>query len=152
MIELLYKAQYQRLLRFCTSLTKSPAQAEDIVQEAFLRALAHADTLNEVSEAKCLAWLYRTAKNLFIDQVRRAAKALPDASEGFFEPDLSTMQVAMWINQLPESERTLFSLRYFQGFNATELGEMFNLPSSTVRARLMSARKSIQKLIHNERE
>ncbi len=80
MIELLYKAQYQRLLRFCTSLTKSPAQAEDIVQEAFLRALAHADTLCEMSEAKCLAWLYRTAKNLFIDQVRCAANKKSSAA------------------------------------------------------------------------
>ena len=152
MIEQLYQAHYQRLLRFCISLTKSTAQAEDIVQEAFLRALAHADTLQEMPEAKCLAWLYKAAKNLFIDQVRRAAKAPVPVSEGFFDPDLSAMHVAQCLNQLPESERSLFSLRYFQGFNATELGVMFDLPASTVRARLSSARKTLQQLMESERK
>ncbi len=148
MIEQLYRQHYQRLLRFCASLTKSPAMAEDIVQEAFLRALGHADLLQDLSEPKRLSWLYKTARNLFIDQARRLAKLPKPESEGIFEADLSAVHVAGMINRLPESERALFSLRYFHGYNATELGEMFDLPSSTVRARLMSARKALQQLIH----
>ena len=147
MIEQLYTAHYQKLLRFCITLTGSPAQAEDIVQEAFLRALAHADTLQEMPEAKCLSWLFKTARNLFLDQARRASKAPREAAESIFEPDLGTVHVAQWLAQLPETERALFSLRYFQGYNATELGEMFGLTSSAVRARLLSARKTLQQLI-----
>jgi RNA polymerase sigma-70 factor (ECF subfamily) len=67
-----------------------------------------------------------------------------------FEANLSTVHVAQMLSRLPESERALFSLRYFQGFNATELGEMFGLPSSTVRARLLSARKILQQLLKDE--
>lgn len=150
MIEQLYRQHYQQLLRFCISLTKNPAFAEDIVQDAFMRALAHADLLAELPDAKCLSWLYRTARNLFIDQVRRLTHAPKDEPEGLFEADLSTVHVAQMLGRLPESERGLFSLRYFHGYNATELGEMFDLPSSTVRARLLSARKNLQKLLKEE--
>ncbi len=149
MFEQLYRQHYQQLLRFCVSMTKNPALAEDIVQDAFMRALAHADLLQDLSEPKCLSWLYKTARNLFIDQARRLKKLPKDESEGIFEADLSVVHVAGMINRLPESERTLFSLRYFHGYNATELGEMFDLPPSTVRARLMSARKTLQQLIHD---
>lgn len=152
MIEQLYKAHYQRLLRFCASLSQSQAQAEDIVQEAFLRALAHADILSEMTEVKCLSWLYRTAKNLYIDQVRRAAKAPKSADQAAYEPDFGTIHVAQWLNMLPDSERALFSLRYFQGYNATELGDMFDLPPSTVRARLLSARRTLVQSLKNEGE
>jgi RNA polymerase sigma-70 factor (ECF subfamily) len=112
--------------------------------------MAHADLLQDLPEPKCLAWLYKTARNLFIDQARRLAKAPKDESEGLFEADLSTVHVAQMLSRLPECERALFSLRYFQGFNATELGEMFDLPSSTVRARLLSARKHLQQIMKYE--
>ncbi len=46
------------------------------------------------------------------------------------------------LEKLPKEERVLFVLRYFEGYNSTELGEMFSLPPGTVRARLSSARKS----------
>jgi DNA-directed RNA polymerase specialized sigma24 family protein len=78
MIEQLYRQHYRQLLRFCISLTINPAFAEDIVQDAFMRAMAHADLLQDLPEPKCLAWLYKTVRNLFIDQVRRLAKAPKD--------------------------------------------------------------------------
>ena len=147
MIEQLYRQHYQKLLRYCVTLTHSQALAEDIVQDAFMRALANAHILNEMPEAKCLGWLYTTARNLYIDHARRMKKAPAPETEGIFESDLSIVHVIQWLDKLPDSERALFSLRYFQGFNATELGEMFNLPPSTVRARLLSARKTLQTLI-----
>ena len=147
MIEQLYGQHYQRLLRYCVSLTHHRAFAEDIVQDAFMRALANADLLNEMPEPKSLAWLYKTARNIFIDQARRLARAPREDSGAMFEADLSAVHVAQMIHRLPDSEKALFTLRYFQGYNATELGEMFGLPSSTVRARLKSARKSLQKWV-----
>lgn len=152
MIETLYRDHYQRLLRYCLSLTHSLAFAEDIVQEAFLRALAHADVLIALPEAKCLAWLYKTARNLFIDQARRLAKAPRIASGEVFEADLTCVQAAQMMDLLPKQERDLSSLRYFRGYNATELGSMLGLPPSTVRARLMEARKRLKAHLQNEQK
>jgi len=148
MIELLYSKFYDELLNYCTSLSHNFALAEDVVQECFLRALSNMDVLNELNEHQCRAWLYRTAKNIFIDHVRRAAKQpQQQQEETFSEDDHSRLAVEMLCCHLPEDERSLFLLRYIEGYNSTELGEMFGLPPSTVRAKLASARSRLRKIL-----
>ena len=44
-------------------------------------------------------------------------------------------------------ERTVFTLRYFEGYNAKELGDMFDLPSATVRSRLASAKRRLRQWV-----
>jgi len=149
MIDLLYSKFYNDLLRFCISLSHDYAFAEDIVQETYLRALANADILNELPEAKCRIWLYKTAKNIFIDHARRLSKKADTADEPVCEDDYSRVMVQMMCRYLPENERTLFMLRYLMGYNSTELGEMFGLPPSTVRARLASARSRLRKILYD---
>lgn len=143
-IHKLYAAHYNELTAYAFTLTKERGAAEDIVQETFLRALAQAGEERPVNRA----WLYKTARNLFIDQCRRRSReTLPEegALESIpFEQDLTGPAAAQMIGLLPPSERTLFILRHFEGYNASELGEMFSLPSSTVRARLASARRRLR--------
>jgi len=145
MIDLLYSKFYCELLHFCISLSHDYAFAEDIVQETYLRALANADILNDLPETKCRAWLYRTAKNIFSDHVRRLSKNSEPVDEPAGEDDYSRVMVQMMCQHLPENERTLFMLRYMKGYNSTELGEMFGIPPATVRARLASARLKLKK-------
>ncbi|MGI6577852.1 MAG: RNA polymerase sigma factor [Eubacteriales bacterium] len=147
MIEVLYSKYYDELLKYCTSLSHNFAIAEDVVQESFLRALSNSDVLNELNESQCRAWLYRTAKNIFIDQVRRLAKQPQPQDDPFREDDYSELAVEMICCHLPEAERSLFLLRYIEGYNSTELGEMFDLPPSTVRAKLASARSRLRKIL-----
>ncbi|HHY64566.1 MAG TPA: sigma-70 family RNA polymerase sigma factor [Clostridiaceae bacterium] len=147
MIELLYSKYYSQLIYFCHSVTRNPALAEDVVQEAFLRALANSHILNDLPEYKCRAWLYQTAKNIIIDNARKMAKYSEPEEEGFSEDDYSNITVQLLCSQLPENERTLFQMRYFEGYNATELGEMFDLPPATVRSRLASARAKLRKML-----
>lgn len=148
MIELLYSKYYSELLYYCTSLSNNHAVAEDVVQECFLRALSNLDVLNELNEQQCRAWLYKTAKNIFIDHVRRLAKQPQPQEESFSEDDYSRLAVEMICCHLPEEERSLFLLRYIEGYNSTELGEIFGLPPSTVRARLASARSRLRKILN----
>jgi RNA polymerase sigma-70 factor (ECF subfamily) len=147
MIDLLYSKYYSQLLHFCHSVSRNPTYAEDVVQEAFMRALSNSDILNEMPEYKCRAWLYTTAKNIMIDNARRMAKCPEPEEEPFSEDDYSNIIVQMLCSKLPENERTLFRLRYFEGYNATELGKMFDIPSATVRSRLSSARAKLRKMI-----
>ena len=51
------------------------------------------------------------------------------------------------LEQLPEQEGVLFAMRYFQGYNSRELGQMFGLPEGTVRSKLLLARKHLRKLL-----
>lgn len=150
MIELLYSRCYEPLVRFCLSLTHNRAISEDVVQDAFLRALANAPLLDEMPEAKCRAWLYKTARNIVIDRARRAAREPKAHPPEAFEADFGAVHVSQMVGMLPESERALFSLRYFQGYNATELGEMFDLPPATVRARLLNSRKRLKEMLEDK--
>lgn len=147
----LYTKFHKELLAYCKAMTKSSASAEDLVQEAFLRAFTHWEDVEDLSTGQCRAWLYRTARNLYIDQVRKQARETPTEEEHLalasFEEDLSQAAVAQLIGRLPEGERALFTMRYFEGYHSRELGEMFHLPPATVRSRLASAKRRLKQWI-----
>lgn len=138
-------------MAFCEGLTGQRAAAEDIAQEAFLRAMMNYHILAPLDQRGRWAWLKKTARNLFIDQRRRDRKADEEVPETPFEEDFTRAEVWRAIGELRDGERELFYLRYFAGFNSTELGRMFDLSPSTVRARLKSARETLKKNYFEER-
>ena len=150
----LYTKFYRDLLACCKAMTKSKASAEDLVQETFLKAFTHWDDVEDLSTGQCRAWLCKTARNLYIDQVRKQARETPAEEEilalASFEEDLSQAAVAQLIARLPDAERALFTMRYFEGYNSKELGELFSLPPATVRSRLASAKRRLREWIAND--
>lgn len=150
MIDELYGALYKELTKWCVSMTGSRALAEDLVQEAFLRALINAELLEMLDQSRRRAWMYRTVKNLYIDKKRRESfetvmDQLPE--EGSSEADYVRVDNALFISQLSEDERILFVLRYLEGYNSAELGKLFGLPAGTVRSKLSSARSRLRKML-----
>ena len=135
-LEELYGKFYKEIITYCTAMTKNRASAEDLVQETYLRAFTHWEDLEVLSRGQSRAWLYKTARNLFIDQARKQSRETPMKDEYFplaaFEEDLSQAAV---------------TLRYFEGYNAKELGDMFDLPSATVRSRLASAKRRLRQWV-----
>ena len=150
-IEELYGKFYKEILAYCAAMTKSKSAAEDLVQETYLRALTHWEDLEDRSRGQCRAWLYKTARNLFIDQARKQSRETPAEEEQLalaaFQEDLSQAAVGQLIARLPESEKALFTMRYFEGYNSKELGELFDLPPATVRSRLASAKRRLREWI-----
>lgn len=152
MWELLYETFWDKLEHFCYKLCRDDARAEDLTQEVFLRALQNRTLIDAFTERQCNAWLFATARNLYCDQVRRAAKeeqlfaALtpPDRSEESADKTaasaLGSVELGTVLAQLPELDRLLFTLRYEEGYNAAELSALFQLPPGTVRSRLARTR------------
>lgn len=150
MIDELYGALYKELIKWCVSMTGSRTLAEDLVQEAFLRALINAELLEMLDQSRRRAWMYRTVKNLYIDKKRRESfEAVMDQlpEEGCSEADYVQIDNALLISQLSEDERSLFVLRYLEGYNSAELGKLFDLPAGTVRSRLSSARSRLRQML-----
>lgn len=147
MVEEIYKIFYKDLLHYCSALAGNRAGAEDLVQDTYLRAMSHLEDLEGMSRSQLRSWLCRTAKNLYIDQVRKQSREVMGGDEPLlaapFEEDFSGAAVAQLISRLPDGERQLFSMRTFEGYNAAELGELFHLKPSTVRSRLASARRRL---------
>lgn len=150
-IEELYGKFYQEILTCCAAMTRSRSAAEDLVQETYMRAMTHWEDLEDLSRGQCRAWLYKTARNLFIDQTRKQSRETPVEEEQLamasFQEDLSQAAVGQLIARLPESEKALFTMRYFEGYNSKELGEIFDLPPATIRSRLASAKRRLREWI-----
>lgn len=147
MMDELYNSLYGELTGWCTAMAGSRAAAEDLVQEAFLRALVNYGLLEGLDAGKRRAWMYRTVKNLFIDRKRReafetAVGQMPE--EGFEETEYVRVDDAQLLGALAPEERLLFTMRYLEGYNSAELGKIFGLPPGTVRSRLSGARKRLR--------
>ena len=146
MWELLYETFWDRLEHFCYKLCRDEARAEDLTQEVFLRALQNRTLIDAFTERQCKAWLFAAARNLYCDQVRRAAKEealltslLPpggdDSADETAASALGSVELGTVLDQLSELDRLLFTLRYDEGYTSAELSRLFELPPGTVRRR-----------------
>ena len=154
MIEELYRKYHQELVGWCRSMTGNPHTAQELVQEAFLRAMLHEDVLANLREQQRRSWLYRTVKNLYVDRVRHRSREtiveeLPQQQMGP-ERDFEEFVRLEWeelLEALPDKEGVIFSLRYLEGYNSRQIGELLSLPPGTVRANLSSARQHLKELL-----
>ena len=150
MIQDLYERHFEELRRYCLQLSRSGDVAFDLVQETFLKALEREELRLSLSPEQQRAWLYKAARNLFLDGVRRSAllqrkqNLLLDEGEQM-ESGFSRTETELLLLRLPAEDRTLFRLRYLEGYSAVELAEMFDMPPATVRTRLLRARLSLKK-------
>ncbi len=149
MIEELYEKLGKEIFGYCCGLNGGdPELAGDIMQETFIRAMTNIEVLEDLSFKQRRAWLYKTARNIFIDKVRRTASEqqklnyfnTEELEENTFD-DVETEQILLL---LPPDLRIIFRMRYINGYNSSELGEMFNLSPSTVRAKLSTAKKILK--------
>ena len=96
------------------------------------------------------SWLYKAARNLFLDGMRRTAllqrkqRLLLDEEE-MDEDGFSRAETELLLLRLPPEDRTMFRLRYLEGYSAVEIGEMFDMPPATVRTRLLRSRQLLKK-------
>lgn len=152
MWEELYEAHHSELLRWCAAACQNQALAEDLAQETFLRAMQEPDTFEDLGPNQRRAWLYRTMKNMLVDRIRRAKlearyiETYPEDTEQL-EPGYGAAKNAMLLSALTDQDRTLFHLRYVEGYTAAELARMFRMPPGTVRARLSRTRMLLKKLL-----
>ena len=148
----LYAQHFEELARFCTMLCRDGEKGTDLAQDTFLKALEHAEEFVPLSTEQRRAWLYRTAKNLFMDEARRNTRFLKRQQmlyegEGFEESGFSEVETSLLLLRLPPDIRTMFRMRYLEGYNAAEIAEIFQMPSATVRTKLSRARQLLKKEI-----
>lgn len=150
MIEKLYKAYFSELIKWCSLMTRDHHLAEELVHEAFLRAMLNEPVLTTLDDKQKRSWLYRTVKNLYIDHIRHSSfetllEVIPEST--YDSEDIKEFEWQTLIDALPDIEGVLFVMRYLQGYNSTQLSEFFSMPSGTIRSKLSSARKHLKEMI-----
>lgn len=154
MIEELYQKYHQELMGWCQSMTGNLHTAEELVQEAFLRAMLHEDILTALQEQQRRSWLYRTIKNLYVDRIRYASKeTIVDefTQQQQYSEEIVLLEWDQLLETLPDSEGVIFSLRYLQGYNSNQIGEILSIPPGTVRFKLSSARQHLKEFLGGQK-
>lgn len=123
-LESLYTACFHKLYRFALSLTRIPSEAEEIVQETFLRALQQANKLP--ANANLDAWLFRVAKNVHISRLR---KNRPNVGSEILESVSAGVDIEEQLQQQDEAQHILAALHkleepYKEVFTLCALGDV----------------------------
>jgi RNA polymerase sigma-70 factor (ECF subfamily) len=140
-----------RVVRLAAHVLHSSREAEDVAQEAFVKAFRQIDQFR--GESGFYAWLYRIVINLCLDRMRRKCsssempletQALPSvAATG---PDMEKrIVVEQILNSLTPPMRAALVLREVEGLEYSEIALVLNIPVGTVRSRLNTAREQFRK-------
>lgn len=157
-------SKYQRKLsRLISRFVRDPAEAEDVTQDAFIKAYRALPGFR--GESAFYTWLYRiginTAKNHLLSNKRRAPTNTPfDADEAETLEEASSLHdvntpenelmskqvvdvVQSSLQQLPEDLRSALTLREIEGLSYEEIASVMNCPVGTVRSRIFRAREAV---------
>lgn len=140
-----------QLRRFLASLCGDAALADDIAQEALVRAYVMADRFT----GSFKAWLFRIAYNCFIDNLRRvpppvnltAPEALHIAGNEESDAAFRHEDLKRALSRLPEKERTAIVLHYFEDLPVKDIAAIMDIPSGTVKYYLSMGRNHLKEYI-----
>ena len=132
------------LYRFCLLQMKNPADAEDVLQDVFVKRLYQAPKFKSPEHER--SWLYRVALNLCRDEWRRKRRSeLPlAAAAGVFLPP-EELSLLDQVSNLPEKQRTVLHLHYYQGYGLREIARLLGVTVPTVKMRLKRGREALRR-------
>lgn len=143
-----------RLRRFARNLTRSPHDADDMVQIAVERAITRAE--QRQPEARLDGWMFKILRNAWIDEVRsrgrRDALFAPQAAgeqigREAIEQEVTLLSVQAAMLRLPEEQRVAVSLVLIEGLPYKEAAEVLDVPIGTLTSRLARGREALQVML-----
>ena len=157
--EALVKCHESFVYNLALRVLKDPLEAEDIAQQAFVRAWRALPGFR--AEAKFRTWLYRIVTNLCYNRLPSLKKELSliEPAEDVLPPDECQEVEARILSEemrirlheaiagLPESYRLLLTLRHLQDMSYTEIAQVTNQPLGTVKTGIFRARKMLKEIL-----
>jgi RNA polymerase sigma-70 factor, ECF subfamily len=163
----LYKAQVYNI---CLRMVRIPADAEDLAQEAFIRAYTNIDKYE--IDKKFSTWLYRIATNLSIDYLRKkkpgvyldaelpgtdgyTMSSMLSSPDPLPEEQIVQSETSHWlhdeIDQLPAKYRAAIILKYMEDLSVKEISEILEIPVPTVKTRIHRGREALRERLVSRR-
>ena len=132
-----------RLYRAALAILGHPQEAEDAVQDTFLRFLEKAPENLEYPSA----WLMRVLVNGCRSRLRLAWRRVGPLPDTLPAPGPEEREELEELFSLPPEDRAIIHLHYYEGYSTAELARMLDCQPGTVRSRLFRARERLKKLI-----
>ena len=152
-LELAYEKYADMLYRLALSHQKNPEDAEDTVQEVFVKYMHHFSILSDDEHER--AWLIRTTVNRCYDLLRYNSKRNHEdiyemAEEIAAEENEHHIEIFHILGKLPVKYKTVIVLHYLEGFSVEEIARMLRISSSAVKMRLSRGREQMKEVIERE--
>ncbi len=157
------------LYRTALRMAKNQNDAEDLVQEAYVKAYRFWDRFE--SGSNCRAWLFKIMTNIFINDYRSKSRSpmsvnVDEIDDSFLYGQLAAVKpghdpekelfakildddVKKAIEELPDDFRLVIVLSFLEGFSYQEIADITDLQLGTVKSRLHRGRKLLQKVLYD---
>jgi RNA polymerase sigma-70 factor, ECF subfamily len=160
LFEIIMRRYNQRLFRLTRAVLRNDTEAEDVIQETYVRAFTH---LNQFAgDAKFSTWLTRIAIHESLARLKRYRKIIAFGDEGKLEERMQLVEsqtnpedelmhrqlgqvLESVIDSLPPKYRAVFALRDLQGLSTIETAECLQIGEEAVKTRLFRARALLRK-------
>lgn len=144
-----------RIARFAGRLLGNPTEAEDVAQETFLRLWTQAAQWTPKAQPK--TWLYRVARNLCIDRLRKQHPTMDNVDQqathegpgSLFQRKRTAQQVEGALLALPERQRAALTLVHYEGLAATEACAVLDLSVDALESLLARGRRSLREQLRD---
>ncbi|MDX2190651.1 MAG: RNA polymerase sigma factor [Bacteroidota bacterium] len=152
--KLLYKRLSPKLMGVCTRYIRSRVEAEDCLQESFIKIFSSLS--NYKKDGVIEAWARRITVNTLLNYLEKNKKynfhsdideTIEMESISLKQPNnIESEELIMIINQLPELYKVIFNLHAIEGYSHKEISVQLNIPESTSRSYLSRAKEMLVKM------
>lgn len=142
---------YEMVFKLAFARTKNRFDAEDVLQEVFLRYVRHPRNFKGEEHEK--AWFLKVtincSKNLFLSLSKNSTISLDENRGGVMDEE---QILGEFLSQLPRKYRTVIHLFYYEDLKASEIANLLEIKESTVKVQLMRARRLLKGFMEMEDE
>ena len=160
-LEKLYTLYEQKMYRLAYSIVHSEEQAEDIVQEAFIKIFSHIGEIKNVDDDTTKYWVLRIVKNEAIDVYRRNKRTLElndivkknqsivaySSIENKLQQMIQDEYLQEILDKLPRLDKEILQYKFFYELSTSEIADMLNITEDGVRKRYRRAKQRAKELI-----
>ena len=146
------------LFRLASRLMGNTADAEEVLQEGYVKAYRALSDGQFEERSKVRTWLYRVVTNVALDALRRrAARPAGDDEElaglstgAATDAQLALAELGRWLHELPSDQRAALVLCAIEGFTSSEAGAVLGVTEGAVEQRLVRARAALRRRRGND--
>jgi RNA polymerase sigma factor (sigma-70 family) len=148
----LYHQYAAKMLGVCYRYVHSLEEAEDVLQEGFVKVFLHLKKFN--GNGPLEAWIRRIMVNTALNQLKKRHTFMEPLDENhfkeketFFNPEMEAKEIIEEIRQLPLGFRTVLNLYAIEGYSHKEISKMLGISEGTSRSQYARARRAMMKRI-----
>jgi RNA polymerase sigma factor (sigma-70 family) len=152
----LYKLYYKPMYNVCLQMVGNAIEAEDVMQEAFLKALTKIDTYE--GKVSFGAWLKKIVINRSLDELKKRKVKLVELNEKIPDEESVSINVSeiqmeklkKAIQQLPDGYRVVLSLYLLEGYDHEEISQILGISNANSRSQFLRAKLKLRQVLQKE--